>query len=408
MKQFIEKISKHGKRGVHFGITLPVIALVIFSLVDIPLFTMAQELKMETPIVHIYKIAQVSITASTDAPTAEATTVVPITETKPTTEQAIIVSPAPIQETTQQQTTEQQKIEQPASQEAPVPTTPAPEKIELPYEKEEIEFIDPREVQNALQDIKRMQSDLKRFTKQLKKVKNSADDIAAINELLKQLAEHGKLIKNPPADMSLREALQDFWNARLWEEVDQFRAKAEIPNELKNIEKDLKRLKKMIIQKPFKNLGFDMALISQAVAEIETAFNETKTFYNQGNMEDALMALDTIRQGMHPGELMGIFYQTREIKDKIGLVKNKEVKAIINELLAPVIESVNDGDYRTANQILNEIRQELFKIMSKFMKQTTALDEKTRAKLDALEEMIGNKLNKEEPNKEEAGLKPSE
>lgn len=386
---------------MHFGITLPVIALVIFSLVDIPLFTLAQEIKMETPIVHIYKtikVAQTTVetkaleTMSVPAPAVEATTAQPTTA----------VEPVPA--------IEPQKVEQPvqpvSSETAtPVPTTPDQEKFAPIEEKEEIEFIDPREVQNALQDIKRMQGDLKRFTKQLKKVKNSADDIAAINELLKQLAEHQKLIKNPPADMSLREALQDFWNERLWEEVDQFRAKAEIPNELKNITKDLKRLKQLIKQKPFKNLGFDMALISSAIAEMEAAYNETKTAYDAGNMEDALMALDTIRQGMHPGEITGIFYQTREIKDKIGFVKNKEVKAIINELLAPIIESVNEGDYRQANQGLNEIRQELIKIMNKFMKKTTALDEKTRQKLDSLEEMIGNKLNKEELSKEKAAEK---
>lgn len=380
---------------MHFGITLPVIALVIFSLVDIPLFTMAQELKMETPIVHIYKTMKVA-QATTETKTLEATTTAPAVET--TTAQ-------PATTTEQVPVTEPQKVEQPAQpvnteNANPIPPTPDQGKISQPVEQEEIEFIDPREVQNALQDIKRMLNDLKRFVKQLKKVKNSADDIAAIAELQKQLTEYQKLIKNPPADMSLREVLQDYWNARLWEEVDQFRAKAEIPNELKNIAKDIKRLKKLITQKPFKNLGFDMALIAGAIGEIETAYNETKTAYDAGNMEDALLALDGIRSGMHPGEITGIFYQTREIKDKISFVKNKEVKELVNELLAAVIESVNNGDYREANHVLNEIRNELFKILNKFMKKPGVLDDKTREKLESLEQIIENKLNKEEPSKE--------
>ena len=402
MKQLFQKLSCHGKKTVHFGITLPVVALVIVSLVDIPLFTMAQELKMETPIVHIYKTMKVT-QATKEAP-------------KPAVEKATPVSTAPAVETTTAQpataveptpAAEPQKVEQPAQPASPeagtaVSPEPAKQQVEVIEEKEEIEFVDTREVQNALQDIKRMLNDLKRFIKQLKKVKNSADDIAAMNELSKQLTEHQKLIKNPPADMSLREVLQDYWDGRYWEEVDVFRAKAEIPNELKNIDKDLKRLKKLVTQKQFKNLGFDMALISGAIAEIEAAYNETKTAYDAGNMEDALTALDGIRGGMHPGEITGIFYQTREIKDKISFIKNKEVKELINELLSTVIESVNNGEYRGANQTLNEIRQELFKIMSKFMKKAGILDDKTREKLEALEQIIENKLNKEEPAKEKA------
>lgn len=395
MKKIIEKFSCHGKKSVHFSLFVPIVVLALVGFVDWPLFSLAEELKMEIPIVHTYKIKAVEETTA-PAPTVEpapAATTAPAVEEKST-----IVTPVPVVEPVKEEVRPVETAPAPAVESTTAVSQPAPEQQEqFVEEKEEMEFVDPREVKNALRDIKRMQGDLKRFMKQMKKLPNSADDIAAMNALLAQLAEHYKLISKPPADMSLREALQEYWDARLWEEVDQFRAKVEIPKELKNIEKDLKRLKKLVVLKPFKNLGFDMNALAQNISEIETAYNETKINYAQGNMEDAWSALEVIHSGMNPGEVMGVLYQTREIKDKLKAIKNKDLKEAIEDLLADVIESANNGDFREANHVLSDIRNELLKIMNQFMKKPMPFDDKTRAKLEKLEEIVQSKLNVEKP-----------
>ena len=169
-----------------------------------------------------------------------------------------------------------------------------------------------------------------------------------------------------------------------------------MPKELLSISKDLTRLKKLIATKPFKILGFNMAALTQNISEIQTAYDEAKTNYSQGNMEDAWVAMEVIHSGLHPGEVMGVLYQTKEIKDRIKSVKNKEVKEIVNDMLAQIIESADAGDFRDANQALNEIRQELLKILGKYMKQPGVLDDKMKTQFNKLEEMMGNKLNKDD------------
>lgn len=408
MKKIAKKLAEHGRRKVHFSIFIPIVAVAMLGLVDWPLFSLAEEMNLDIPIVHVYKIAeneggQGGTMVNSPAPVVETTTSTTtatqiVNQPVQTVETVKAIEPVQQVETIkpieQQNTTDTKPIQ---NQEGNSVNQGEQKQINQPIEmEEEMEFVDPREVKNALQDIKRMVGDLKRFAKQVKKLPNSVDDLATINELLNQLTGHQKLIMNPPADESLRSMLQEFWEGRYWEEVDKIRAKVELPKELAGIKKDLARLKKLITTKPFKNLGFDLAALVQNISEIQIAYDEANTNYSQGNMEDAWVAMEVIHSGMHPGEVMGVLYQTKEIKDRMKSVKNKEIKEIVNEMLAQVIESANAGEFREANQALNEIRQELLKIMGKYVKQPGVLDEKMRAKIDKLENVLSNKLNKEE------------
>ncbi|MFH0814938.1 MAG: hypothetical protein V1902_02580 [Candidatus Falkowbacteria bacterium] len=405
MKQIIQKVALHGQRSIRFSLVMLIVVLAIIGFVDWPLFSLANEIDMNTPIVHVYKISQATITepATTPAPALEPTTTVvqpaePIKQEPVKQEQTKIVNPAPATPaTTEPAQTTDQKTTTTVEQNQPGATNNEQnQKMEFVEQEEQIEFVDPREVKNALQDIKRMQTDLKRFLKQVKKLPNSADDAATINDLLSQLAGYYKNINAPAEDMRLREALQEFWDARLYEEVDKIRAKIELPKELNNIAKDLKKAKKLITQKAFTKLGLDMTAISGYLAEAEGAYNEAKSYYDQGNMEDAQLAMETIHGGLHPGEIMGVLYQIRDIKDRVRSVKNKEVKQVIDDLLADVIESANGGDFREANQTLSAIRDELFKLMQKYMKTSGTFDDKTRAKFEKLENIVNEKLNVEQ------------
>jgi len=448
MKQAAQKIAAHGKRRVHSSIFLPIIALTIFSFVDLPLFSMAQEIKMSTPIIRTYKIAQTETIVTTDNASATAapvdssattgttvdpaaTTVIqPVVTTTAVTEAAATAT-NPVTTIIQEPTAPNTIVNPTSGGEStvtPVPATtsggeatvtpmppttssdggenklqpmPAGEQFISEDDGMAMEFVDPKEVKNALNDLKKIQSELKRFLKQVKKLPNSADDAAAINDLLTQAVGYYKNISAPAEDMSLREALQEYWDARLWDEVNVIRAKVELPKELANIAKDLKKAKKLITQKPFLNLGLDISVISGALTEVETAYNEAKTNYDQGNMEDAQMAMEPIHSGLHPGEIMGVLYQMKEVKDRLKGLKNKEVKTIVDELLVDVVDSANAGDFREANQAMSDIKSELMKIMQKYMKSTVKMDDKTKAKFDKLEDIISKKLGGEKNIKAE-------
>lgn len=412
---------------------------------------------MSTPIIRTYKVAQSDNTATTaTAPTAEPATVAPVNSITTTPETATgsattttttvtktesstatptattdiippqsggesIVAPAPVPATTAPVSGENVTIAPDSTATKPMPVSdggtvvaPAPattssgggdnkpqpikngeQFISEDDDGMEMEFVDPKEVKNALKELKNIQSELKRFLKQVKKLPNSTDDAATINELLSQAVGYYKNISAPAEDMSLREALQEYWDARLWDEVNVIRAKVELPKELASVAKDLKKAKKLITQKPFLNLGLDISVVSGALTEVETAYNEAKTNYDQGNMEDAQMAMEPIHGGLHPGEIMGVLYQMKEIKGRMKGLKNKEVKAIVDELLVDVVDSANAGEFREANQAMNEIKSELMKIMQKYMKSTVKMDDKTKAKFDKLEEMMEKKLGGE-------------
>ncbi|OGF36464.1 hypothetical protein A2482_04140 [Candidatus Falkowbacteria bacterium RIFOXYC2_FULL_48_21] len=455
MKRDENKFVKHGKRCVHSSIFLPIIALTIFSFVDLPLFSMAQEIKMSTPIIRTYKVAQATSTApatekanvvinSTESvPAGQSTIITPATDASvPMAATVIVTEPSKITDATTPTVVNPpvsggaivapypvtKTSGEPMPVPVPTPTTSGGEAMNTPVppaafsggeenkkqpNKEdkqfdkgeqfisedddgmEMEFVDPKQVKNALKELKNIQSELKRFLKQVKKLPNSADDAATINDLLTQATGFYKNISAPTEDMSLREAMQEFWDARLWDEVNVIRAKVELPKELINIAKDLKKAKKLITQKPFINLGLDISVISGALGEAEAAYNEAKTNYDQGNMEDAQMAMEPIHSGLHPGEIMGVLYQMKEIKYRLKGLKNKEVKGIVDELLVDVIDSANVGDFREANQAMNDIKSELMKIMQKYMKSTSKLDAANKAKFDKLEQIISDKLGAE-------------
>jgi len=464
MKRGENKFVKHGKRCVHSSIFLPIIALTIFSFVDLPLFSMAQEIKMSTPIIRTYKVAQgtstaaaattgtanVVVNSTVTVPVEPSTIITPATDSSvPTVTTVIVTEPPKITDTAPTPTVVNPPVSggstvapypvtttagEPMPSPVPATTTSGGEAMNNPVppavsgggeenklqpikeDKQfnkgeqfisedddgmEMEFVDPKQVKNALQDLKKIQSELKRFLKQVKKLPNSTDDAATINDLLTQAIGYYKNISAPAEDMSLHEAMQDFWDARLWDEVNVIRAKVELPKELISIDKDLKRAKKLITQKAYTNLGLDISVISGALGEVEAAYNEAKTNYDQGNMEDAQMAMEPIHNGLHPGEIMGVLNNMKEIKTRLKGLKNKEVKGIVDELLVDVIDSANAGDFREANQAMNDIKSELMKIMQKYMKVTSKLDDKTRGKLDQLEALMANKLGGEKPEKME-------
>src|SRR3989338_1092255 len=87
MKKLSKKLADHGRRHVHYSIFIPVVAIAMLGLVDWPLFSLAEELSMQIPIVHVYKVSQNEAGTSATAVNAPASTTetetisVPVPET---------------------------------------------------------------------------------------------------------------------------------------------------------------------------------------------------------------------------------------------------------------------------------------------------------------------------------------
>lgn len=258
------------------------------------------------------------------------------------------------------------------------------------------EFVDPREINNALRDIKRMLSEIKKFIKQLKKIQNSADDIAKLNELTSELQTATNNIKNPPADYSQREVLQDFYDQNYWETINTYRAKIELPKELARITKDLKKLEGLLKIKTYQKLGLDMNLLQNQINEIKEAVKSAQDNYQAGNLEDAMDALEPIREGMQPGEITCVLYGLKDSTRELSRIKDKEIKAQIQEILQPIIDAANEGDFREACQSLNDIRNEIMKVMS-YASKSKGLSPEMKQKIEKLQKTVEQKFGGEEP-----------
>lgn len=114
-------------------------------------------------------------------------------------------------------------------------------------EQEPQEFIDPREIQQTLRDIKQMRNDIKRnLLRQAKKI-GSETDVAQLNEILADLDRFQNTIGNSSADVSeLRAAIEDFRDNQYWERLTKIRARLEIPKEIKQITLSVKRLERTV------------------------------------------------------------------------------------------------------------------------------------------------------------------
>ncbi len=262
-------------------------------------------------------------------------------------------------------------------------------------EGQQNDYVDPQEIKNVQKDIKNMTTEIKKFIKQLKKIKNATEDIAKLNEMLTQLQDFTNKIKNPPEDYTQREILQEFWDENYWEQVQYYRARIEIPNEITRLNKDIKKLEGLLKRKAYQKLGLNLDTIKARLNEIKEAIKIVQEDYNAGNFDDAMTSLEPIREGSQPGDMMCVLNGLRDFTRELGLIKDKTIKAQIQEIIQPIIDGANDGEYRDSCQSLNEIRNEIMKIMKSIRTKKT-LPQATQDKLNAFKQTIEQKFGGEE------------
>ncbi len=275
----------------------------------------------------------------------------------------------------------------PVPQEPKVAPAPREEELNKKEEQRDEEYVDPREIKNTLQQIKDLRRQANQLLKKAKKAK-MANEIEQLNQLFAKAADFEKNIKNPPADMSKRDAIQDFHDEQLWEIINAVRAKVEMPDEIKNIERDLKRLERRLAQKKLVFVeGFNIESVKAIAQEIKDAIAQARESLAQGDYESARESLQVIYEGSHPGEIMGVLDRLRDMGNRLRGIKAKDIRSDILEILAPVIESANAGDFRDANMMLNDIQNEFWRFLDK-LGSRSVINEDLRQRMDALEEKL--------------------
>lgn len=231
------------------------------------------------------------------------------------------------------------------------------------------EFFDPREIKQTLREMKDMKRELKRFSSRAKKLANSDTMKSEIDSILSRLAAFEESIKAAQSSgTGARDAIDEFRSAELWEEVNTLRSRIELPTQIKNSQRELKKLKKMAGQKTFKNLGFDMNVLNSYVSETESLITRLNEMYSAGNWEDLNVEMEDFYGTAHPGEIMGVMYRMQDLYRKMRSVRDKEVKAALEETLTEIKESFNKGDFREARETFDDYADDLERLIMGAMK----------------------------------------
>ena len=261
-------------------------------------------------------------------------------------------------------------------------------------ESEQEEYVDPKEIKDALRQLTDVKRETQRVLKKAQKLTGFANEVSTLQNLLSEVSTHANTIRNASGGANQREALQEFYDAQLWDTLNEVRIKIEFPQELKNIERDLKRLEKLMSGKSFSIENVDVSVITAKVQEIKNAVSEARTYFNEGNFEDARDAISVVHEGGHPGEIYGVVQQLRDIGKRLKSVK-KEVRAGFYEVLSPVYEAVHDGDFREANMLLGDIGNDLWRLLDR-AKGRSVKNEDIQARLRKLEESLQVKQQQRE------------
>lgn len=228
------------------------------------------------------------------------------------------------------------------------------------------DFVDPREVQQVLREIKDIRRELTRFAKQLAKMANSGDDVNQVNALLEQIKSFEA---NILAEQNLRDTIQEFREANIWQDIQRIRAKIEIPKEMKQWDKEIKRIEKLLKQKKIQNLssdfGLDLGAAANKLEETKAILATVQELYNNGDLEGAMEEFDGLRQDFHPGELASVLQRLQEIANRLRAVKDEAIKNQIRETLSEVANNFNDGEFRIAREVLDENFNSLMQLIMK-------------------------------------------
>lgn len=270
------------------------------------------------------------------------------------------------------------------------------------------QFVPPQEIKQVLQEIKNQVRDLLRYKKQLPKSGAGGNTAELINSLLLQLEAFKNNINNS-VGRDQRDAMQEYRDAQMWEEINKVRAQVELPTEMKNVLRDLKIVVKQVKTKAYKNafafFAVDEEKMQSALDAKQATVEQIMNFINEGNAEDAFALVeDDIHQGWHPGDLRHFTDMLRETHRRLKMIKDADMQAQVKELLSSIIDTLNAGDIREARDAMIQFTDQMQKyerLFQKYVGNGREMDDRTSQALEKLEALIQERLNRVETNQKE-------
>lgn len=299
------------------------------------------------------------------------------------------------------------------------PTGSQPQSIQPPgVPGEEVEesgpgdFVDPREIKQVLREIRQLRSDIKRVSNQLKKVAGGDADLPKLSEIASQLDKTQAVLSNASASHSdLREAIQDFHDNQIWDQLSKFRAKAELPQQIKQISSSLKRLEKIVQTKAVGKLGLNLEKVRASIDEMKQNLQAVQSNFASGNLEEAMEAMQYFHEGGWPGEIDGTIFRVRDIKSMLNRVRDEQIKAQVERILQEVIDAFNEGNYRDARETLDEYADDLQRLINQFLRSSFTRGSnrlESFNKIRQLEDLVKVKLQEIEGRRERSQAGGSE
>lgn len=229
------------------------------------------------------------------------------------------------------------------------------------------DFVDPREIQQVLREIRDMRSQIKQLTSQLRKNPAFAEDLIKINALAAELEQFNSAIRSAVSSGgSVREVIQDFRDNQYWDVLNAVRTKVQLPQEIKQIENTLRRLERTIKVKSVQSLGLNIGSLEAKIAEMKNQIATVKSALASGNVEEAQEGMQSFHEGGHPGEIEGTIYRIRDIKQMLKRVKDEQIRAEVDKVLQEVIDAFNAGEYRDARETMDEYADDLQRLIQRF------------------------------------------
>lgn len=269
------------------------------------------------------------------------------------------------------------------------------------------EFIDPREISDGLRNINQFRGEAKRTLKQIKKQATPAD----IEEISRILAEVDKLYSIASNSSNLndaRDAIREFHEGQYWDSINKIRSRLEIPKQIKDITQSIRRLEKIAQAKATKNIGLDLGKLAAALAEMKQNIATVQSHYGSGNYEEAQEEMQYFHEGGHPGEIEGVIFRLRDIKNMAKRVKDAAVHAEIDAVLQEVVDAFNAGEYRDARETLDEYADDLQQLISQLVRAQSRRGfsrKESSSRVQSLGDLIARKLQ-EADNRQERVAQP--
>lgn len=257
-------------------------------------------------------------------------------------------------------------------------------------------YFNPAEVQNVTREISRIKSEVKRLLKKATKASNLSDEASRLTEMSQELDKISSDLKSTSDQDDLQSIVSDFRDANYQETMQALRTKIEMPSQITRLQKDLKKLTTNLKTKSMINamakIGFDLGPLQQDVDTIKSTIATIQNNYNSGNLDDAMTDMQDLMDTQSPGDISCVLTALRDSSRDLPRIKDPEIKQAAQDILSPIIEAAQSGDYRSACQNLNEVRPQIMKVMQTVMQGGKNTNPQMLEKIQKLQQVIEQKF----------------